>query len=195
MPRQILAALLFGATILVVAVLFFVAFPRRYATPRVEPAAAAAPATPAATTPAPAGRKIKAHLYYVGENGTTLTSVERDVAYGDGNLAQAREIVLAQIASVSDPTVSAVPQGTTLRALFLTEKGEAFVDLSREFASAHTGGTSDELLTVYSIVNALTTNLPAITEVQILVDGKEVDTLAGHLDLRRPLAKNLDYVQ
>jgi hypothetical protein len=31
--------------------------------------------------------------------------------------------------------------------------------------------------------------------VQILVDGKEVDTLAGHLDLRRPLAKNLDYVQ
>jgi hypothetical protein len=26
--------------------------------------------------------------------------------------------------------------------------------------------------------------------VQILVDGREVDTLAGHIDLRRPLQRN-----
>jgi hypothetical protein len=48
---------------------------------------------------------------------------------------------------------------------------------------------------VYTIVNALTSNLPAVTAVQILVDGKEVDTLAGHVDLRRPLAKDLGWVQ
>ena len=46
----------------------------------------------------------------------------------------------------------------------------------------------------YSIVNALTVNLPAIQRVQILVDGKEVDTLAGHVDLRHPLAKSLEWV-
>jgi len=61
--------------------------------------------------------------------------------------------------------------------------------------SAHPGGTVNELLTVYTIVNALTANLPAVTGVQLLVDGKEVDTLAGHVDLRRPLAKNLTWVQ
>ena len=33
-------------------------------------------------------------------------------------------------------------------------------------------------------------NLPAVTGVQILIDGKEVDTLAGHVDLRRPLRRN-----
>ena len=38
-------------------------------------------------------------------------------------------------------------------------------------------------------------NLPAVTAVQMLVDGKEVDTLAGHVDLRRPLAKNLAWVE
>ena len=37
-------------------------------------------------------------------------------------------------------------------------------------------------------------NLPAITRVQILIDGKEVDTLAGHVDLRHPLHKNLTWV-
>ena len=61
--------------------------------------------------------------------------------------------------------------------------------------SAHPGGTSNELLTVYTFVNALTTNLPAVTAVQMLVEGKELDTLSGHIDLRRPLAKNLAWVQ
>jgi spore germination protein GerM len=153
----------------------------------------------AATPPAPAliapGRRIKAHLYYIADDGLRLTSVERDVAYGEGPLEQARQIVAAQIAAVAEPTVSAIPAGTMLRALFLTDRGEAFVDLSREIVSAHPGGTVSELLTVYTIVNALTTNLPAVTSVQVLVDGKQVETLVGHLDLRRPLAKNLEYIQ
>ena len=80
-----------------------------------------------------------------------------------------------------------------LRDVFLTERGDAFVDLSGEIMSKHPGGSLDEIFTVYSIVNALTVNLPAITRVQILVDGKEVDTLAGHVDLRHPLAKSLGH--
>jgi len=58
----------------------------------------------------------------------------------------------------------------------------------------HPGGALEETLTVYSIVDALTVNLPAILRVQILVGGKEVDTLAGHVDLRQPLAKSLEWV-
>ena len=64
--------------------------------------------------------------------------------------------------------------------MFLTAKGEAYVDLSaRRSSTSHSGGSLDEALTVYAIVNALTVNLPDVTAVQILVDGKEVDTLAG----------------
>jgi hypothetical protein len=158
-----------------------------------------AAATPASTTapapPAPSGRKIKARLFYVAEDGTSLTSVERDVAYGEGADDQAREIIAAQIAPVVEPLVSAIPPGTTLRAVFITKTGDAYVDLSREARGAHPGGTVNELLTVYTIVNALTVNLPAVTGVQLLVDGKEADTLSGHVDLRRPLAKNLAWVQ
>jgi len=67
--------------------------------------------------------------------------------------------------------------------------------LTREVVSSHTGGTDAELLTVYTIVDALTANLPAVRAVQILVEGKEVDTLAGHVDLRRPIEKNLEWIQ
>ena len=79
--------------------------------------------------------------------------------------------------------------------MFVTEKGDAYVDLSREASAAHPGGSLNELLTVYTIVNAVTANLPAVTAVQLLIDGKPVETLAGHVDLRRPLEKNLAWVQ
>jgi spore germination protein GerM len=141
------------------------------------------------------GRKIKARLFYVSEDGTRLTGVEREVVYGEGPAAQAQLIINAQLAPVSAPLVSAIPPGTTLRALYLSAKGEAYVDLSRDVVTAHTGGSRDELLTIYTVVNALTSNLPAVTSVQVLVDGKEVDTLAGHVDLRRPLGKNLALVE
>ena len=90
---------------------------------------------------------------------------------------------------------SAIPEGVTLKTVLLSEKGDAFVDFSAELSTKHTGGSLDELLTVYSIVNALTMNLPAVTSVQVLVDGKEVDTLVGHVDLRRPLTKNVSWVE
>ena len=154
----------------------------------------ASAATPPAA-PVAAGRKIKARLFYIADGGTKLKSVERDVAFGASPVEQAREIIAAQIAPVAEPLVSAVPPGTTLRAVFITKDGEAYVDLSREVVAAHPGGTINELLSVYTLVNALTENLPAVTAVQVLVDGKEVDTLAGHIDLRRPLAKNLTWVE
>jgi hypothetical protein len=145
--------------------------------------------------PAMLGRKIKVRLFYVSEDGTRLTGVEREIVYGEGPAAQAQLIVNAQLAPVAAPLVSAIPPGTTLRAFYLSAKGEAYVDLSRDVVAAHTGGSLNELLTIYTIVNALTSNLPAVTSVQVLVDGKEVDTLAGHVDLRRPLGKNLALVE
>ena len=57
-------------------------------------------------------------------------------------------------------------------------------------SAAHPGGSLTELLTVQAIVNAVTANLPAVQRVQILVDGKEVDTIAGHVDIRQPLVRD-----
>ena len=56
-------------------------------------------------------------------------------------------------------------------------------------------GSLQELLTVYALVNAVTANLPVASRVQILVDGREVDTIAGHVDLRRPLAEDPSLVR
>ena len=123
----------------------------------------------------------------------SLVPAQREVPYAAEVADQARAIVEAQI-TPAPPLVSAIPPGTTLRQVFVTERGDAFVDLSPEVTANHPGGSLEETLTVYSIVDALTVNLPAITRVQIIVNGKEVDTLAGHVDLRHPLAKSLEWV-
>jgi spore germination protein GerM len=169
----------------------FVGLPRLYTARK-----AATTAATSATVPPPAGsavRKITATLFYVGADGMNLTPVQREVPFAAATAEQARAIVEAQLAP-APPLVSAIPAETRLHDVFITERGDAFVDLSGEISSRHSGGTLDEIFTVYTIVNALTVNLPAIKRVQILVDGKEVDTLAGHVDLRHPLAKSLDWV-
>jgi spore germination protein GerM len=169
--------------------LLFVGLPRWYGAPLTTKALA--PAAPAAPEDS---RKIKARLFYVSDDGTRLTAVEREVPYAEQSVAQARRIIEAQIAPVAAPLVSAIPAGTMVRAVFVTEQGAAFVDLSSELAAAHPGGSLNELLTIYTIVQALTTNLPAVTSVQLLVDGKEVDTLAGHVDTKRPLPRADEWV-
>jgi hypothetical protein len=64
------------------------------------------------------------------------------------------------------------------------------VDLDASVRTAVPGGSHNEMMAVYALVSVLTTNLSPIARVQILVDGREVDTLTGHVDLREPLRKN-----
>jgi len=158
----------------------------------------AQPAQPSQAGVAPAAvaeRKITATLFYITEDGMSLQGVQREVPFGERVDEQARHIITAQIAASPGSLASAIPPGAVLRALYVSERGEAFVDFSKEITSQHTGGALDELFTVYTVVNALTVNLPAITRVQILIDGKEADTLAGHVDLRHPLSQNLKWIK
>ena len=178
-------------------VLFF-GLPKWYAARQAQPASAAgaqatAPPSPSASSSSSPVRRITATLFFVTEDGMALTPVQREVPFGATTAEQARAILEAQLAP-GGPLASPIPGDTKLRDVFVTDRGDAFVDLSAEVAAKHGGGTLDELFTVYAIVDALTVNLPAISRVQILVDGKEVDTLAGHVDLRHPLAKSMDWV-
>jgi hypothetical protein len=146
---------------------------------------------PSAAPPPPAAEgvaHITATLFYGSSDGQALVAVRREVPLADGVVPQGREILAAQLQAAPEGLIPVIPDGTTLRAFYTTERGDAFVDVTADVSSRHTGGSTTELLTVYAIVHAVTSNLPSIRRVQILIDGREADTLAGHVDLRRPLA-------
>jgi hypothetical protein len=177
--------LLLVGVVLVVAVL-----PRLLSTPTGGGATADTPVAPAGEA-----RRIQATLFYVADNGQELVPVSRPVLYGATPLEQARRIIEAAVEPAPEGQRSAIPEGTTVRSVFLAADGNTFVDLGGAIVTGHSGGSLNEALTVYAIVNAVTVNLPDIAAVQILVDGKQVDTLAGHIDLKYPLGKALEWVR
>ena len=152
---------------------------------------AGADPTPDMLDPGPSNRAV---LFYLAEDGTALVEREHVMPLDSDTLTRARFIAEQQLSEPPAPLMSPFPAGTRLRAIYLTDGGNAYVDLSPEVTQAHPGGSLDELFTVYALVNALTTNLPEISAVQILIEGREVDTLAGHVDLRRPLELNMKWV-
>ena len=147
-----------------------------------EPSAARPPAADASSV-----AHIRATVFHGAAEGDHLVPVTREVRLAAAVDLQAREILAAALEPPKPPLLPVIPSGTALRGFFVSEGGDAFVDLSTDVVTNHPGGSTAELLTTYAIVNAVTGNLPTIKRVQILVDGKEVETLAGHVDLRRPL--------
>lgn len=73
--------------------------------------------------------------------------------------------------------------GSEIRDVYLVNSGLAVIDINPAFADGHRSGVLVEELTVVSLVQTLSANIPGITRVKILVEGKERDTLAGHADL------------
>ena len=180
----------------VFAVVLMTALSRLLSRPAPGPAAVDPEVAPAPAPAAPVVPKIKATLYFASEDGLHLVAAQREVPLAEGAVAQARSILEAQLAAEAPaPLASTIPKGSLLRGLFVSERNEVFVDLDPAIRTAHPGGSLQELMTVYTIVNAVLTNLPNLQEVQILIGGQEADTLAGHVDLRRPLRKNESLIQ
>jgi germination protein M len=189
--RQIIIGVGIGITAVALGWVLMTNLSRALRTIEPDPVADAPP--PQQTTPSatPAVPRIKATLFYASEDGRGLVGIEQEVPLAEGTVPQARALVEAQLTTAPpSPLLSTIPDGTTLRGLFVSSRNEAFVDLDTTIRDKHPGGSMNELFTVYTLVNAITTNLPDVQAVQVLINGREVDTLAGHVDLRRPLRKN-----
>ena len=76
-----------------------------------------------------------------------------------------------------------LPAGSDIRSVYLVDPGLAVIDFNAAFADGHRSGVLSEELTVASLIQTLSANIPGILKVKILVEGKQRDTLAGHIDL------------
>jgi len=143
-----------------------------------------------ATTPGPDGSlpKTTITLYFPSATDDRLVAETREIVDTARPAERGTQVLVELMAGPKDQgALPAVPDGTTLRQLWIGKSGVAWADFSEELATGQKGGSSDELLAVYAIVDSLTANVPQIKRVGLLVAGKERDTLAGHVDIRRPL--------
>lgn len=122
-------------------------------------------------------------LYFPSYADEDLTAETRSLKLSSDNIKAIRQVLLALIEGSHQGHGSALSPSTTIRAVFLTPEGTAIVDLSQEALTDFQPGIESESLAIYSIVDSLCANIPQIKEVKFLVQGQEVQTLDGHIDL------------
>jgi spore germination protein GerM len=153
-----------------------------------------------AETPEPAqlaadpARRISVRLYFEAADKDGLLPEERDVAFSLDLAQQLRTVVEELAKGPTSGLVPTLPQGTRVIDVFVLAHGVACISLSGEIAAGLPGGSRVELLTVYSIVNTIVTNFPAVSRVQLVVNDQLATTLAGHVDLGRPLPPDMTLV-
>lgn len=127
-------------------------------------------------------------LYFPGD-GTRLVPERRELEVPDDPQAQLRALAEAVLAGPATPALHRpLPEGVELAALYLTPSGVVYVDLaSPDEGEPPAGGTNQEQLTVYSLVNSLLLNVGEAKSAVLLWNGVQRPTFSGHLDLSRPL--------
>src|SRR5579885_3548281 len=101
------------------------------------------------------------------------------------NPQQRAEAILNALLNAYTAKTSPHPlaSASEIRSVFLVDPGTAVIDLNSALVDSQVSGILPEELTVCSFIQSLATNVPGLMRVKFLVDGKERDTLAGHVEL------------
>ena len=141
--------------------------------------------------PVPTEEMVEVTLYFSDSQAMYLVPEKRKIPQ-TSSLARQAVIELIKGPENSD-LYSTIPEGTQINEIYIADD-IAYIDLSEEIFKNHPGGSSGELMTVYSIVNTLT-EIPPIKGVQILVGGNERESLIGHIDISMPLLRDEDWIK
>lgn len=133
-----------------------------------------------------AAKKMNIKVYYPDKQGMKLIAVKRTIK-ADGSDKYTEAIKSLLQGPRDKEQIAVIPKQARLKSV--TVKGDvAYVDFSQDLVKKFTGGSTGEEMLVGSVVDTLT-EFPEIKKVQILVEGKEIETLAGHMDLSSPIAR------
>ena len=140
---------------------------------------------------------MPANLYFPSAGGWLLA--ERREFPSSEAVADGITVLVEALLAGPGPTIPGLdpplPEGVTVRRVYLGDDGTAFLDLqSPESAPPPASGSRQEILTVYSVVNTVLLNFDEVEHLVLLWNGRQPRTFAGHLDTMRPLSANTDLI-
>jgi hypothetical protein len=123
-------------------------------------------------------------LYVADDAAGELRARSAQIPLPGGRQQRAEELLRALLRIYQQPGAAhPLSPASDIRSIYLVDPGAAVIDVNAAFADQHRSGILSEQLTVNSLVETLAVNVPGIQRVNILVEGKPRDTLAGHADL------------
>jgi germination protein M len=135
---------------------------------------------------------LTVQLFFASKANFSLAVEEREIKVESSTPQQEVCRVISELIKgpAHDDLSGTIPIGTKLRSFYLDKSGVGYADFSKEMIKNHQGGAWGELLTIYSVVNTVTKNFPQVHQIKLLIDGLEVETLKGHLDIGRAFSFN-----
>ena len=133
-------------------------------------------------------QKISVKVYYPDDAGINLVGVKRTVEIAsDSEKYLAAVNLLMDNPNEKDLTVI-FPKNAKIKSVKVSN-GTAFVDFDQNITKSFVGGSTGEEFLVNSIVKTLT-EFSEVKQVRFLVEGAEIETLSGHMDLSEPVKKS-----
>jgi len=136
--------------------------------------------------------KIIAEIYFSDSQERFLVPEKRYIYKEADAVGQAKEVVKALLGGSKTGKVDTFPARVALRDVKLDKDGVAQVSFSANLTKLHPGGSTAEMMTIYSLTNTLTANVPEIKAVKILVEGKELPSIKGHISTVDPFSPDPD---
>jgi len=132
-------------------------------------------------------------LYFAATDGSGLVAETRQLPECQAEEECLRSTIDALLAGPSGALGPILPSQAVLRAVTVAGS-EAQLDFSQTLIDGHPGGTLNELLTVYGLADTVAVNFPQLRQMRLLIEGRAVDTLKGHVDLRQALTPDFSLI-
>ena len=149
----------------------------------------APPSLPVAANPSdipPPPQEV--NLFLLDPTALTLVPVKIERRLHTELTKRLSQVIKALIQETPPNFRNPIPRGTSLNEVYIDNHQTAYLDFSSHLTDGHIGGTTAERLTVMAILKTVFDAFPDdIKQVQILIDGNQVKTLAGHINLSQPL--------
>jgi len=136
--------------------------------------------------------KHLAIIYFSDPQERFLMPEKRYVYIENDAAQQAREITKALLDGSKTGLTNTFPAGVTVRDVRVNDEGIASISFSKNLTKLHPGGSTAEMATIYSLTNSVTENVSRIKKVKILIDGKELPSLKGHISTKKAFSPNPD---
>jgi|DewCreStandDraft_4_1066084.scaffolds.fasta_scaffold00712_73 hypothetical protein len=128
--------------------------------------------------------KLKEVIIFYGDSQSDkLKSFPAKIYETPNVINQIKQILLLLFDKPPKDYIKVIPEGTSIREVYIDSNSIIYIDLSEEFIVNNRGGTTFEYLSVYSILKSIFSNFNNIRGIRLLVNGVEQETIAGHLNI------------
>jgi hypothetical protein len=83
------------------------------------------------------------------------------------------------------------PYDVRLLDLYMDREGVIYIDLSNEIRKNFKGDAFEEFSIIAGLYRSIKITIPDFTALKILIEGKEVESFGGHVDISKPIGEEI----